>query len=227
MIELSSIRNALHLAPVVVEHVVSLIGSKAGTGDDRVDGSKSPPVPFNEQAFNDANEIYQRLVYWAVFVAGKLGVQAPGPAVRAWRAADGTVVGLPAGIEPAGARYVTGVMASWLVLHLSEAQACMVREDVEYFGDELRDVYRVNARWPSAPRSKYSAMPCPDDGGRVAVFPPVTFGVDELRQCETCLRVFDEATYMTAFDRFLVGERERATAAKVVAHIQRKYLKRA
>jgi hypothetical protein len=224
MIELSSIRNALHLAPVVVEHVVSLIGSKAGAGDDRVDSSKTPPVPFNEQAFNDANEIYQRLVYWAVFVAGKLGVQAPGPAVRAWRASNGTVVGLPAGIEPAGARYVTGVMASWLVLHLSEAQACMVREDVEYFGDELRDVYRVNARWPQEPKAYFSPLPCPDDAGRVAIYPPATFEAEPTRRCETCGRLFNDERYrfyLTAFRA--VTLKEYQTAERTRKHLSKKY----
>ena len=211
-----TIRKALKLAPEIIEHVVSLIDFKGSTGGERVTGTKDAPVPFNLQAFNDANEVYQRLVYWSVFVAGKIGIQPPGPAVRAWRAVNGTVVGLPYNIEPAGARYVAGVMSRWLDLHLGEAESCTELDDLAYFADEMKDVFRVNARWPQLPKAKYSKMPCPDDRGLIALFPPERFGEDELRQCELCARVFPETEYLVAFKAFMDGEKTRR-------HLARKY----
>jgi hypothetical protein len=218
MSEHNKIRQALHLAPEIVEHVVSLIGSK-GVAGERVDGSKDAPLPFNLQAFNDVNEVYQRLVYWSVFIAGKLGVQAPGPAVRAWRAYDGTVVGLPYAIAPAGARYVTGVMSKWLDLHLSEASACMLATDLDYFADELKDVFRVAARWPMADLPKFGEFPCPDDGGRIAIYPPNVFEAAVVFVCESCGKHLTESAYAHVAYLF----REVHSASRVTKHLMAKY----
>lgn len=180
------IKSALELAPDVVEHVVSMVDANSGGSDDRVDGSRDAPLPFNTTAFNDANEIYQRLVYWSILWADRLKVQAPGPAVRSWRAESGFVVGLPADIAPGSARYLAGVMSAWLMLKLEEIAYLLPLDDVNYFADELRDVFRVNARWPSAAKPRYSDVPCPVDGcgQRLAVYPPVAFEEDEKFICD-------------------------------------------
>lgn len=212
-------RNALDLAPTVVEHVVSLINTKGGQADDRVDDANAEaPLPFNTQAFNDGNEIYQRLVYWSILWADRLGVQAPGPAVRAWRARNGFVVGLPVDIAPGSARYISGIMASWLRLKLEEI-CYLTLDDVNYFADELKDVYRINARWPQEAKPYFSKMPCPDDRGRIAVYPPTEFGEDVVYKCDTCGRMFDEAQHEFYSHLF----RQTVAAPNVRAHLVRKY----
>ena len=214
--------SALELAPDVVEHVVSLFDSKGGQSEDKIDTSRDAPMPFNTVAFNDANEVYQRLVYWSILWAARLHVQAPGPAVRAWRSQEGFVVGLPGDIAPGSARYLVGVMASWLRLKLEEVCYLTPLDDVNYFSDELRDVYRINARWPKEAKPRFSDMPCPDEscGGRIAVYPPTGFGEDEKIQCTGCWRIFLPAQYEHLIAVF---QQIKAEANPVARHLMRKY----
>lgn len=186
-----SIRSALDRAPEVVEHIASLIQQKGGSGDDRVDGTREAPLPFNTQAFADANEIYSRLVYWSTHWAKRIGVRPPSPTARAWRNSQ-RVVGLPNNIRPSDARYAAGVMAKWLTIYLDEILEQLPVDDVNYFRDELREVYQADARWPRIPRPYYSKLPCPDDGGRIAVYPPTHAGEDSTYKCEKCGRLFTE-----------------------------------
>jgi hypothetical protein len=64
-------RKALESAADLTEHVVSMI-TVATRGDDEVSGTKEPPLPFNTTAFNDANNLYATLVYFARLWADRL-----------------------------------------------------------------------------------------------------------------------------------------------------------
>lgn len=208
--EFFRVRASLHLAAPTVEHVVSLIHSK-GQDDSRVDTSREAPMPFNTQAFNDANELYQRLVYWCRVFADLLSLPAPGPAMRAWRNRAGEIIGLPADISASGARYASGIMSTWLETHL-EAIFDIRPDDVLYFHDEMKDVFRVAARFPTRMRSRYADVHCPDDGcgGRLVVYPPEKFMDDQRIVCETCGRHIMPDDYA-----FMVGVMEEQKAVEL------------
>ena len=218
--EFYRVTAALDLAPKVIEHVVSMAANQWGS-DDRVDGSREAPLPFNVQAFNDANETYRRLVYWGRVWADRLNAQAPGPAMRSWRNRSGEIVGLPANISASGARYASGVLATWLTLRLEDVFG-QQPDDVLYFHDELKDVFRVNARWPQESRPEFSQMPCPDDSckGRIAVYPPQEFGDDQMIKCERCGRIFDEARYTFYLGVFTAIKSEENPTKR---HLLKKY----
>lgn len=218
-----STNAAIKLAPGVVKHVVSLLTANGGT-EDRVDGTREAPLPMSVQAFADVNEIYSLLVYWTRVFAAELHVQAPGPAVRAWRNMRGTIVGLPANVTPDGARYLVGIMTVWLDAHLEQICA-LDPEDVTGFRDGLKYVFQANARWPQEEKARYSDMPCPDDKckGKIAVFPPKEFGDDETIVCQSCGRHFLPAQYEHLIGVFKQIQAERVTGAKVTAHLAGKY----
>lgn len=194
--EFHAVNKALEIAPGLVEHVVSMVDSR-GQSEVRISGSREAPMPFNTSAFNDANEVYQALVYFARVFAAQMGTQAPGPAMRAWRNLSGVIVGLPADISPNGARYVVGVMATWLKLQLESIFDQANPDDVLEFHDRMRELFQINARWPRTARPEFSQMPCPTEGcrGRVAVYPPQDFGDDQVIKCEKCSRVFPQGDY--------------------------------
>lgn len=219
-VEFGRVKKALELAPELVEHIVSMLDARAQS-EVKISGSREAPLPFNVTAFNDANEVYQALVYFARVFAAKMGVQAPGAAMRAWRNLSGTIVGLPADMSGSAARYVVGSMATWLKLHL-ESIADLNPDDFMEFHDRMREVFELNARWPRQSRPEYSAMPCPDDDckGKIAVHPPYEFGDDQVIKCETCGRIFPEKDYAFYFRLFTAVKAEENPTKK---HLLRKY----
>lgn len=227
---------ALHKAPTIVEHVVSLITASGG-GQDRVDGTRDAPLPMSIHAFADVNEIYSLLVYWSRVFAAALAVQAPGVAVRAWRNDRGTILGLQPDITPAVARYEVGIMATWLTIHL-EAICGLDADDVMAFHSGatdvaparlmksdggLRTIFQVDARWPQEDKPRYSDMPCPDDGGKVALYPPLVFGDDERASCESCGRLFSLEQYEELVIAYRKAATEEKSTASVARHLMRKY----
>ena len=222
-----TLRAALRLAPGVVQHVLTMINAKGGT-DDRVDGSREAPLPMNTQAFNDVNEVYSRLVYWATLYAERLHRQAPGPAKRAWRASgNNTIAGLPADITPDAARYVVGIMAKWLEVNLEDILALPELDDTQYFRDEFAgDIFRINAANPQRMKARYSDVHCPDDDcrGKIAVYPPRFFQDDERIVCEGCGRRFFPKDYARLVEVF---NQIRAESNPVARHLMKKYGKTA
>ncbi len=212
-------RIALKILPGVVEHVVSLHTASGGASEDNIQASKDDPLPFNAQAWDDGNEMYRRVVYWTGVFSISLGGEAPGAAKRAWRNADGKVIGLPAGITPEAAKLATFAMTSWLQGRLNSIMS-LDPEDVTQFHTDLRDVYRVNARWPQQDRAVWSRLPCPYCQGRLAVYPPTAPGRGKHIECETCANTFTEAEYESA-----VKELERAT--KTAQQLAKKYARSA
>ena len=221
--EFNRIRAAVILAPAVIEHVVSVIEGQAQS-DGRVDATKDAPVPFNVQAFNDANEIYQRLVYWCRLWSDRLRIPGPAPAVRSWRSENGTVIGLPADASPEGARYVAEIMSRWLELNL-ESICYQDPEDVLFFQDEMKDVFRISARFPTRMRARYADVHCPDDscGGRLVVYPPEQFMDDQRIVCEQCGRHIMPDDYSFMVRVMEQQKTEEKKAGKVQARLARKY----
>jgi hypothetical protein len=213
------VKFALELTGGVVEHVVSLHTARGGKSDDNVQASKDDPLPFNAQAWDDANEMYRRLVYWSLAFSEGLTVAAPGPARRAWRNNRGRVVGFPASVSPAEARYAAGVMTKWLVIQLEKIMSLDV-EDVTLFSVDITDVFRVNARWPQRDRSSWSKLPCPHCKGRLAIWPPE--GENDRRRivCEVCRNDLEE-------DEYEVLVEEMAKATKEAIKLATKYATRA
>ena len=100
----------LLVAGELTEHILhQLAPSGQGENDGSKRTKKSPPLPLNATAFDDANEIYSSLVYWASVWSTRLNVQMPGPARRAWRNDRNTIIGLPADITSSAARYAVGI----------------------------------------------------------------------------------------------------------------------
>lgn len=217
-------RAALRMAPGVVQHVMSMITVNGGT-DDRVDGSRDSPIPMNLQAFNDVNEVYSQLVYFANLFARKLHRQAPGPAKRAWSNAGGKIVGLPSNVTPDNARYLVGIMAKWLEVSLDDILDTPVPDDVQFFHDEFgQGLFRINAAWPQRANPRYSDMPCPDCGGKIAIYPPERFEDDERIVCESCgLRIMPNR--YDAHVRYY--NMLQAEADPVKRHLMKKYLRTA
>jgi hypothetical protein len=220
--EFYAVTSALEQVAEVVEHVVSLIGSK-GQGESEVQSSGEVPLPFNTQAFNDANEIYGRLVYWANHWAGVLKRQAPGAAKRTWKTENGRVVGLPYDISPGNARYASSTMAIWLSAHLEDIFWQNPADDVLYFHDEMKDVFRVAARWPFAMQPRFAKIPCPTDGSRLAIHPPKELGDVATISCEGSGHRFTEDEFEDAIRAFKAQQDETVKAAKVAERLARKY----
>lgn len=212
--EYHAIKGALEQAGEIVEHVASLIGFRA-TSDDNVQATKEPPLPFNVQAFNDANETYGRLVYWSRHWAGVINRPVPAVAVGAWSQGDGNIVGLPADVTPGGARVAVAATAMWLRSHLDLILDTEPIDDVLYFRDEMQDVYRIAARWPFAMKARFAKIPCPQDGSRIAVYPPNGPGDDMRIICDQG-HVYDE-------ERFEFYVREFAQIQATTKHLTAKY----
>jgi hypothetical protein len=219
--EYFAIKLALEQAAELVEHVVSLITSTGGGGDN-VQATKEAPLPFNVQAFNDANETYSRLVYWARHWAHVLRRQPPGAAVRAWSNSAGVVVGLAADTAPARARYDVSTMAIWLNAHLEDILWQTPTDDVMFFHDEMRDIFRVAARWPFEMKARIAKIPCPHDGSKITVYPPADLGEMMRIVCEQG-DVYDEDRFEFYVREF--NEQQKATdkADKVKARLAKKY----
>lgn len=219
------IHGPLGEAPAVVEHVISMLTS-GGQPDVKVDGkADQAPTPFNSQAFDDANETYKSLVYWSHIVAAAIRANPPSPARASWRTRDGRIVGLPANIAPNQARYIVGVMSTWLRMHLDTYLFAALPAEVDALTDAMRDVYRISARWPRKSRPHYSDMPCPKDEctGKIAVWPPENPGDDEKIMCTGCGLILMPDQYEHFVLVFKQTQLERAQAAKVANHLMRKF----
>lgn len=184
------INVALIQAPELAQHILGHVTSLGGASDDRVHASKAAPLPFNAAAFADVNELYALLVYWCGIWADYLEQRTPAPAARAWRRDPGdgrtaTVTGLPAGSTPEVGSRDVGMMARWLRVRL-DTILTLAPEDIDEFDEGIRDVWRMNARWPRIDQPRYAAVPCPvmDCGKRMAVYPPAFEGDDRRIVCD-------------------------------------------
>jgi hypothetical protein len=219
--EYFAIKLALERAAELVEHVTSMITSTSG-GSDNVQATKDAPLPFNVQAFNDANETYGRLVYWARHWAQVLRRQPPGAAVRAWSNSAGVVIGLAADTTPAAARYAVSTMAIWLNAHLEDILWQTPTDDVVFFHDELGDIFRVAARWPFEMQARPGIIPCPHDGSKIIVYPPSDLGETMRIVCDEG-HVYDEDKFEFYVREFAEQQKEIKKSEKVQARLAKRY----
>jgi hypothetical protein len=236
------VHQALLQAPELAAHLLGHVTS-TGQGGERVDASKAAPLPFNEAAFTDANELYSMLVYWCGIWADYLEVLRPAPAARAWRRDSGTVVGLPPGVDPEKAGTEVRRMTRWLLDRLDEILT-LAPEDVDEFDEAIRDVWRMNARWPRLERPRYASVPCPAEGcgEPLGVYPPAFPGdarrivcdgghfhaEDEYDDILAAVQANRVQLARAARQQQAAAAREQqtdeASAAKVRAHLITKYL---
>lgn len=225
--------GALRRAGALTEHIVEQVGgipAKSASESQRT--KKHPPLPFNVEAFNDANEIYSRLVYWASVWATRLNRPVPTPAARAWRTDNNRIVGLPNDITAQAVRYVVGIMAIWLSAHLDEIYATPTTDDINYFRSEMEDIYRAGAKWPMEDQAQYVPVACwIDESGepctaKIALYPPKWAGDDRMIVCDRG-HTFDEDEFdrMSSVFRQVRKEQlqEQIKAHKVATRLAKKY----
>lgn len=219
------LHDALKEAPMLVEHIVSMLAHQSTAGGDKVDGPKEPPAPLNVNSFDDANELYSLLVYWSMIFAELLHVEAPAPARYAWRSERGTIIGLPNDVGHSGARYTTGVMANWIDRNLDTILGTAPRDDINLFTTNIADVYRIAHRWPRKDKPRKLNEPCPgvDCAGKLVVYPPREQGDEQRILCGVCGRHVIPVDYEAIRTAFQEAQKEQVRTEKVVKHLAKKY----
>jgi len=223
--EWAAIHYALTKSQYVVEHLWALKDHASGDeSDDRVQATSDAPIPGNMAAFDAANEIYSTLVYWSAEIAIRFGLKPPAPADDAWRKPNGVIVGLPVDIGHSTARYTVGVMANWLDRNI-DLILSMDDEDVQEITAQLKFVFQINARFPTAERPRFSDLPCPDTecGQRLAVYPPKYKGDDRFIVCEGCGRIVLEDDFESLLTAFQKAAKDQRSSQKVWGHLAKKY----
>jgi hypothetical protein len=166
----------LGLAGELALHLLRHGLTSPGSADVKVDQSKEPPVPFNQAAFDDVNELFRTVVFWVDVWARELGD--PSPLIPAWRNRARQVVGLPAALSPETGAELVGALARWVRNRLDRILSTGEVDTLDHFDEVVSDLWRMNARWPRVDRPAYSRMPCPrqDCGRPLAVYPPAFQG---------------------------------------------------
>lgn len=232
-------RDALRVAPALVEHIVSIAPFKSAAPSN--DGVRSkrvePPLPMNAGAFNDANELYARLTHWTEHWAAILRVPAPMAAARAWRNHATQVVGLPIDIAPASAREAVDTMAAWLSEHLEEIFRRQP-DDVAYFATEIAEVQQAAERWPIGTSAHFTGVRCriAGCGGELALWPfqEVERWVQKGKNvflppegarvvCDECGDRWTQEEYATEVDRRVLAVKAQQKADAVKLRLLRKY----
>jgi hypothetical protein len=218
------LKAALSIAGELTQHLVANALTSVDGGGDRVDSSVEALVPFNELAFDDVNELYSLLAYWAAVWAGTLHQKVPDMAVGAWRADNGKIMGLPAGVSAETASTLTSGLAGWIRDRLDPILASGAHDDIDALDDAVRDVWRMNARWPRLERPVYSPIPCQRDecAKPIAVFPPRFRGDERTAICDAG-HVYQESEF--EFLKIMLAEESKvqARANKTAARLARKY----
>lgn len=219
------IDTPLSQAGLMMLHLRGNMLTVKGQGTDRIDGTKDAPLPFNGAAFDDASELYSMLVYWCTVWAKNLQLTAPEVARGAWRRETGTIVGLPADTSPEAAADATGRLAQWLRVRLDTIlETIDYADDVEAFAEQIKDVWRMDARWSRVDRPAYSRMPCPrqDCGQKIAVYPPTLPGESRRIVCHAG-HWYPEEEYEHLILVFEQHLKERAQTERVAKHLAQKY----
>jgi hypothetical protein len=235
------VKSALSVTAELAQHLVGNAISSGGASDDRVDASREAPVPFNQAAFDDASEVYSLLVYWVTVWADHLRTRVPsfqppsdengysyrlgyGRRRTAWRNGRGRIIGLPADTTPGEAHLAVEALSRWLRDRLDLILASGHRDDVDALDEAIRDVWRINARWPRLERPAYSPIPCPREecGRRIAVYPP-GFPGDERRALCDAGHFYLETEFEHLKNVFMQVAEEQKRANKVAAHLAKKH----
>lgn len=216
--------TALNIAAELGHHLVGNALTISGTANDRVDRSNDAPVPFNQAAFDDANELYAAVIYWSTAWAETLRVELPAFASGAWKNNQGTIVGLPAYVTANEAADLIGAPSRWLRNRLDQILATSATDDVDAFQETVSDVWRMNARWPRVEKPTYAPTPCPrsDCAKRVAIYPPAFPGDARRIVCDNG-HWFPEDEYDSHRDLYLASQKDRMKSIKTANRLAKKY----
>ncbi len=216
--------TALNLAPELAVHLIGNHLTGTTGGGEPVDASKDAPVPFNRGAFDDVNELYSALAYWAGVWAKTLEQEPPAVAQRAWKTDTGTIVGLPANTTAQQAGALIGDLARWIRNRLDNILALKERDDIDAFSDTISDVWRMNARWPRIEKPSYAPTPCPlpGCGAKVAIFPPAFPGDARRIVCDKG-HWFPEDEYDKHEAWYREAQKDRIRAIKTAQRLAKKY----
>lgn len=161
-------RRALQQAPEAAAHIRSLLEPSDGrTERGAVFAVMTTPLHTGEA--DDADDLFARLVEWALFWADTLEVQPPASGVAAWQgwneAAGETVVrGFKAGTTVEGARMLMRLQTLWLLTHHEKISG---HESAEVYQDDVAELVRtVRGRYGlTAVRERMvRPRPCPTCG---------------------------------------------------------------
>lgn len=214
----------LSQAGLIAHHLLANMLITGSQSEDKIDGTGDAPLPFNQAAFDDAAELYAMLVYWCTVWAKHLDTTPPKVAAGAWRRETGTIIGLPRTTPEEANRLVTG-LATWLRNRLDDILGTVdYADDIEAFADQVRDVWRMDARWSRVDRPAYSRMPCPiqDCGRRLVVYPPTHGGADRRIVCQGG-HWFPEDEYEHLILVFEQHLKEQKQVERTVKHLAKKY----
>jgi hypothetical protein len=147
-IRAARLRVALEEAPATMEHLRALIETSDGR-TERGEVFTYARTPLLTHVADDADDAYTRLVAWTMEWAGRLKVAPPTTAAVAYRV--GGWLGIPeplgfkAGTTPRGARSLTQLLTTWLLIHEEQIDR---RDDAQEYQDDIaRTIWRIrNAR---------------------------------------------------------------------------------
>jgi hypothetical protein len=145
-------RVALEEAPHAVEHLRELLAPSDGRTERGID-IRYERTPLLTSVADDADETYKLLVDWTLSWAGLLQVPSPTTAIVAHRNfqdshasqgfADAEVRGFKAGTTSQGARALTQLLTTWLLVHSDQIRT---HELADVYHDEISaQVWRVRA----------------------------------------------------------------------------------
>lgn len=215
----------LSQAGELAAHLIGNVLPSSIADDDRVDGSRDAPLPLNQNAFDDASELYSMLVYWTDVFAKAISHPEPEHAAGSWRNGRGTIIGLPLNVSPEeGAKMVT-TLTQWLRTRLDRILGTVDNDDdIQAFTEAIGGVWRMNARWPRVEKPSYSKMPCPreDCSAKIAVYPP-SYPGDTRRVVCTSGHWYPEEEYEHLLLVFRDVRTQKAKAAKVAERLAAKY----
>lgn len=215
----------LSQAGELASHLIGNVNPSPAPSDDRVDNSRDAPLPLNQNAFDDASELYSMLVYWTDIFAKAISHPEPAHTAGAWRNDRGTIIGLPVNVTPEDGGQMVATLAQWLRARLDRILGTVdYDDDIQAFTGALSDVWRMNARWPRIEKPSYSKMPCPrqDCASKIAVYPPA-FPGDTRRIVCTSGHWYPEEEYEHLLLVFRDARADRARAAKVAERLVKKY----
>jgi hypothetical protein len=226
-------QSALRIAPALAGHIATLVGTKS-RGDSEIRTEKDAPLPFNAQAFDDLNGIYEELVKFAGLFAVRLRIEKPEVALNAWRTPTGRVKGLAAGVSAWSAKRETAFIVTWLDQHLEKIFSSIISDDphldiLDYFMGEMKHFRSLAARWPSKMQAQYSRLPHSDGvtccwPRRIAIFPAEAEGESRQIRCDGCGHIWTEDEYAAEVIAYEQAERAHRRPNRVQKHLISKYL---
>lgn len=214
-----TIRTLRTVGPLL-ERLLQQVGGLRARPEGPASTAWEAPLPFNGQAFDDANDLFEVLVTTVDYEAAWLKVDAPHLPRTVWRNASGHVIGFRAGITPTAGRKAATVLTLWLEEHLEQLE--------DHALDSLLWTVRGKAaRYPYSDRVTLSKVAvCPTDRGALQIQPPRWDGDDRRISCQRCGQAFTEAEHDLAGTRLaavIASAKRAAKRTKITTHLEGLY----